>query len=68
MNYDPTYKTQVARWGKRSKKNLVDTPIMEEKQEGRNPFQDEKREKKLRVLKNSLKKEKNTIGRAKGKK
>ena len=31
MAYDPVLKTQVARWGKKSKKNLVDLPIMEEK-------------------------------------
>jgi len=59
MSYDPTLKTQVARWGKRSKKNMVELPIMEEKEVGRNPFQDAKKEKKLRVLKNKLKQAKN---------
>lgn len=31
MAYDSTLKTQVARWGKKSKKNMVELPIMEEK-------------------------------------
>lgn len=31
MSYDSTLKTQVARWGKRSKKNMLELPIMEEK-------------------------------------
>jgi hypothetical protein len=29
MNYDPTLKKQVARWGKRSKQNALEIPIME---------------------------------------
>lgn len=59
MAYDPTLKTQVARWGKRSKKNMVDLPIMDEKQFGRDPFKDAKNEKKLRVASNTLKHAKN---------
>jgi regulator of ribosome biosynthesis len=59
MLYDPTLKTQVARWGKKSKKNILELPIMEEKQVGRNPFKDAKTEKKLRVAKNKLKQSKN---------
>ena len=43
MSYDPTLKTQVARWGKKSKANKLDIPILEEKQMGRNPFQDAKK-------------------------
>lgn len=68
MSYDPKLKTQVARWGKRSKKNIIDVPIMEEKQFGRNPFSDQKKEKKLRVLKNNLKQTKNREYNAKNKK
>lgn len=59
MSYDPTLKTQVARWGKKSKKNMLDLPIMEEKEYGRDPFKDAKKEKKLRVLNNKLKQAKN---------
>jgi hypothetical protein len=33
---------QVARWGQKSKKNIVDIPIMEEKRPGVNPFLDVK--------------------------
>lgn len=30
MSYDPTLKTQVARWGKKSKKSIMDSiPILE---------------------------------------
>jgi hypothetical protein len=29
MNYDPVLKTQVARWGKKSKQNIYDIPVME---------------------------------------
>lgn len=43
MSYDPTLKTQVARWGKNSKKNKLDLPIMEEKEYGRDPFKDAKK-------------------------
>lgn len=60
MAYDSTLKKQVARWGIKSKQNkLMDVPIMEEKQAGRDPFQDVKTEKKLRVVKNRLKQTKN---------
>lgn len=60
MSYDSTLDKQVSRWGKKSKKNnMMDLPIMEEKEQGRNPFQDAKKEKKLRVLKNRLKQNKN---------
>ena len=59
MSYDPTLKQQVARWGRRSKKNVIDLPIMEEKVHGRNPFTDAKTEKKLRVASNRLKQAKN---------
>ena len=59
MSYDSTLKTQVSRWGRKSKKNALELPIMQQKQFGRNPFQDAKKEKKLRVLKNKLKQAKN---------
>jgi hypothetical protein len=68
MSYDPTLKTQVAKWGRRSKKNAVDLPIMEEKQLGRDPFKDAKNEKKLRVSKNKLSESKNRIAHKKLKK
>jgi hypothetical protein len=68
MSYDPTLKTQVARWGKRSKKNAIDLPIMEEKQMGRDPFKDSKNEKKLRVYKNKLSQSKNKMAHQKAKK
>jgi hypothetical protein len=72
MSYDPTLRTQVARWGKRSKKNAVELPIMDEKQFGRDPFKDTKNEKKLRVFKNKLSESNNrkahTKERAKAKK
>lgn len=67
MNYDPTLKTQVAKWGKKSKKSIMDEiPILEEKQDGRDPFKDAKNEKKLRVVKNQLKQNKNRTNAAKG--
>jgi len=28
MKYDPTLKTQVARWGKKSKQNIYDVPML----------------------------------------
>ena len=59
MSYDPTLKQQVARWGRKSKKNALDLPIMEEKANGRDPFSDARTEKKLRVAKNRLKQAKN---------
>ena len=59
MSYDPTLKTQVARWGKKSKTNKMEPPIMQEKEFGRNPFTDSKNEKKLRVFNNKLKQTKN---------
>lgn len=59
MKYDPTLKKQVAKWGRKSGKNAAETPILEEKQPGRNPFDDERTEKKLRREKNSLKQLKN---------
>jgi regulator of ribosome biosynthesis len=68
MSYDPTLKTQVARWGKRSKKNAIDLPIMDEKQFGRDPFKDAKNEKKLRVSKNRLNESKNRRAHKKEKK
>lgn len=58
MGYDSSTKTMVARWGKKSKKNL-EVPIMEEKEAGRNPFDDEKNSKKLRREKQSLREHKN---------
>jgi len=43
MNYDHTLKKQVARWGKNSKKSIVDSyPILEEKEPGRDPYKDAK--------------------------
>ena len=51
MKYDPTLKEQVARWGSKSKSNKYDVPIMEEKQNGINPFEAEKTKKKLRIQK-----------------
>lgn len=59
MAYDPLLKQQVARWGRKSAKNAIDVPILEERERGRDPFQDQKKEKKLRVLKNRLKQSKN---------
>jgi len=64
--YDSGLDKQVARWGKRSKKNAVEVAIMEEKEFGRDPFKDEKNEKKVRVVKNRIKQSKN-IGRNSGK-
>jgi regulator of ribosome biosynthesis len=65
MAYDPTLNTQVARWGRNSKKNAVDLPIMEEKVAGRDPFKDAKTEKKLRVAKNKLSQSKNVRAHSK---
>ncbi len=65
MSYDSTLKTQVARWGKRSKKNAIDLPIMDEKQFGRDPFKDSRNEKKLRVSKNKLNESNNRKAHAK---
>ena len=59
MKYDPTLKEQVARWGGRSKQNKFEVAIMEEKQNGVNPFEAEKTKKKLRVQKEKLKQIKN---------
>jgi hypothetical protein len=39
---------------------------LEEKQDGRDPFKDAKNEKKLRVVKNQLKQNKNRVNAAKG--
>lgn len=68
MSYDPTLQKQVARWGRKSKKNALDLPIMEEKEAGRNPFTDAKNQKKLRVYKNKLKETKNREAHRKSKK
>ena len=59
MGYDKDLKTQVARWGKNSKKNAFEPAIMEEKEQGRNPFLDEKNKRKLGVQKEKLRNIKN---------
>ena len=59
MQYDSGLKMQVARWGKNSKKNVFEPAIMEEKEHGRNPFLDEKKNKKLVRQQEKLKQIKN---------
>lgn len=65
MKYDKDLKQNVARWGGKSKKNAFEPAIMEEKQAGRNPFEDArnvrklgKQSQKLRQIKNQQYKEK----------
>lgn len=66
MKYDSEAKQHVARWGGKSQKNNL-PPVMEEKQFGRNPFDDVKNKRKLvkanqklREIKNKAFKEKHS--------
>ena len=59
MKYDHSVGKMVARWGKRSKDNSFQPAIMEEKQSGRNPFEDSRNDKKLKKQKQKLKELKN---------
>lgn len=59
MKYDTEMKTNVARWGGKSRKNAFEPAIMEEKVPGRNPFLDSKNEKKLGKQKQKLRQLKN---------
>jgi hypothetical protein len=56
--FDEQTQQYMARWGSKSKNNMV-PPIMEEKQPGVNPFKERELQKKLRVSKQELHEEKN---------
>lgn len=59
MVHDTQSGGMVARWGAKSKKNAFEPAIMEQKQNGKNPFTEEKQKRSLTKAKQQLKEVKN---------